>query len=91
MMPFNRENAAAHGRKGGQTTVQRHGRAHMQRIGRAGFRATVQRHYAGDARAYLNRLIALGLAALDPMPDNGAWTRPDTPDRLSDDWSVTDE
>jgi hypothetical protein len=90
MPRFTPENAATHGRKGGMTTVQRHGRAHMQRIGKQGFQATVQRHYAGDARAYVNKLIERGLAALDPVPSNGAWQpRSDgtVPDRLPKTWN----
>lgn len=88
-MAFTPENAAAHGRKGGLRTVERHGREHMQRIGKLGFKATVQRHYGGDARKAVNTLIARGLATLDPVPQNGAW-QGDVSDRLPDDWQVSE-
>lgn len=72
-MPFTPQTARIYGQRGGQATVQRHGREHMRRIGQAGFAATVKRHYGGDARAAVNALIARGLMTLDPAPYNGAW------------------
>ena len=45
----------------------------MQRIGVRGFWVTVLRHFDGDARAAVNYLIALGIAATDPVPQNGAF------------------
>jgi general stress protein YciG len=59
--------------RGGEATAAAYGRTHMQRIGRAGFWATVEKHYNGDAAAFINALIAKGLLALDPMPYNTAW------------------
>lgn len=73
MPKFTAENAAEHGRKGGRATVERHGRGHMSTIGARGFWTTVRRHWGGDARAFVNYLIALGLAATDPVPQNGAF------------------
>jgi hypothetical protein len=90
MPKFTSENARAMGSKGGQTTYQRHGRAHMQKIGRIGFMTTVKRHYGGDARRYVNELIGKGLQRMDPAPWNGAWQpRADGsfPDRLPADWT----
>jgi hypothetical protein len=73
MPKFTKENAAHMGRKGGRATATKHGRAHMSRIGARGFWETVKRHWDGDARAYVNYLIALGIAATDPVPQNGAF------------------
>lgn len=72
MPRFTSENARAMGSKGGRATVERHGRAHMSRLGVRGFWTTVVRHWDGDARAYVNYLISLGLAATDAVPQNGA-------------------
>jgi hypothetical protein len=80
MPRFTPENAATHGRKGGMTTVQRHGRAHMQRIGKLGFAATVAKHYGGNRTTYLHMLQRKGLAMMDPAPWNGAWTKPESAD-----------
>lgn len=49
--------------KGGQTTAQRHGRAHMQRIGRRGFEVTTARYFAGQGRLHVAWLVAAGLHA----------------------------
>jgi hypothetical protein len=73
MAKFTSATAALFGSKGGKTTVTRHGRTHMQRIGKRGFWATVHRHWNGDARAFVNYRILLGLAATDPVPGNGAF------------------
>jgi hypothetical protein len=73
MPPFTSENARTMGARGGRKTLQRHGCQHMRRIGLLGFWATVDRHWNGDARAYINYLIMLGLAATDPVPQNGAF------------------
>lgn len=73
-MTFNSKSAAEAGRKGGLTTVERHGRSHMQQIGRKGFHAVVKKHYGGDYRRAINVLINRGLMATDPNPENGAWT-----------------
>jgi hypothetical protein len=72
-MRFDISNAAELGRKGGRTTLARHGVEHFRAIGRKGFEATTNRHYAGDRRRHLNDLIARGLRALDSCPWNGAW------------------
>ena len=71
------------GRKGGAATVARHGRAHMQQIGRKGFAVTVERHFGGDRERAINTLIHRGLLAQYPFPGNGAWTRPDVPQRYT--------
>ena len=72
MAKFTSANAAEIGSKGGRATVERHGRKHMSKLGVRGFWATVSRHWDGDARAYVNYMIALGLAATDAVPQNGA-------------------
>ncbi len=72
-MKFTKETAATHGARGGRRTVERHGRQHMAAIGVRGFWATVLRHWDGNARAYVNYLIMLGLAATDAAPQNGAY------------------
>ena len=74
MPRFTNENAAEFGRRGGLSTVSRYGSTHMSYIGRLGFWATVTRHWHGNARAYVNYLIAMGIAATDPVPQNGAFT-----------------
>ena len=71
--PFTKANAAAMGAKGGRRTAEKHGRLHMELIGRRGWWATVLRHWNGDPRAYMNYIIALGLAATDAVPQNGAF------------------
>jgi general stress protein YciG len=81
---YGTEHLRAIGRKGGQTTAARHGRAHMQRIGRVGFAVTVERHFGGDKERAINTLIHRGLMAQDPCPANGAWTRPDVPQRYTE-------
>jgi hypothetical protein len=75
MPKFTPENAAAMGRKGGKRTAERHGRAHMQRIGKLGFAATVKKHHNGDRAAYLLQLQRKGWAMMDPAPWNGAWQK----------------
>jgi hypothetical protein len=72
-MKFTKHNAAAMGAKGGRRTAERHGQEHMRAIGVRGFWTTVLRHWGGDARAYVNYLIMLGLAATDAVPQNGAF------------------
>jgi hypothetical protein len=42
--------------KGGKTTVERHGTAHMEKIGRKGFDTTVARHFGGEAKSYVDYL-----------------------------------
>lgn len=73
MARFTKDNAAELGRRGGRTTFARHGPEHMARIGVRGFWATVTRHWGGNARAYVNYFVGLGLAATDPVPGNGAF------------------
>lgn len=87
MPRFTTATARALGRKGGQATVARHGRAHMQRIGRRGFHAMVRRRYGGDYRLAINTLIARGLMAQDPAPQNGAWTNAHISNRLPADYT----
>ena len=73
---YGAEHMRALGQKGGRTTAERHGRAHMQAIGRKGFAVTVERHFGGDRELAINTLIHRGLMAIDPFPQNGAWTTP---------------
>ena len=80
MAKFTTDTAAQFGQRGGTTTVQRHGRAHMSKIGKAGFEATVHKHWNGNREACLRRLKELGLMAQDPIPQNGAWQREQRPD-----------
>ena len=75
MPKFTPETAAAAGRRGGLATVARHGREHMAKIGARGFARTVERHWGGDRKRFLEYLQRLGLAAIDPFPANGAWQR----------------
>ena len=83
MPKFTSETAPAAGKKGGQTTLERHGVKHMAAIGKKGFQATVDKHWRGDRTRYLTYLQTLGLIAIDPFPANGAWQRriptPDEP------------
>lgn len=72
-MPFTKENAAQLGRKGGQATAKKYGKKYMKRIAKKGFWSRVNKHFNGNARAYTNWFIAVGLAAADPMPYNGAF------------------
>ena len=74
MPRFTKENAATYGRRGGLSTVSRHGREHMSHIGVRGFWRTVERHWNGNPRPFVNYFIALGIAATDPVPQNGAFT-----------------
>src|SRR5688572_29353551 len=60
---FTKDNAKAHGQKGGQATKTRHGRAHYQRAGAIGFQVTVERHWHGDRAAYTAYLREKGLLA----------------------------
>ncbi len=64
------------GKKGGQRTVERHGREHMSQIGKIGFAVTFQKHWGGNKEAFCRRLKELGLMAQDPVPENGAWQYP---------------
>lgn len=61
---------------GGKVTVARHGREHLRAIGKRGFAVTVDRHWGGDRKAFIRRLVELGLMAQDPAPQNGAWQFP---------------
>lgn len=56
---FTKANAAKHGSKGGRTTVKRHGRDHMSRIGRKGYEAVIDKHFDGDESAYYQYLYQL--------------------------------
>jgi hypothetical protein len=49
MPKFTHATSAAAGRRGGETTVKRHGVEHMQAIGRRGFQVTTGRHFQGNA------------------------------------------
>lgn len=48
---------------GGRATVERHGRAHMGRIGRKGWEATTARYFAGQGRLHVAWLVAAGARA----------------------------
>ncbi len=74
MAKFNKDTAATYGSKGGKRTFEKHGRDHMSKIGVRGFWRTVERHWEGNARAFVNHLIMMGIAATDPVPQNGAFT-----------------
>jgi hypothetical protein len=67
-MGWTREQAQAYGKKGGARTVERYGTEHMQALGRKGWQAMVAKH--GHAV-----LRDAALAAIDPVPHNGAWPR----------------
>jgi hypothetical protein len=73
MAKFTKDTAARFGRKGGRRTVEKHGREHMSTIGVRGFWRTVERHWEGNARAFVSYLIQMGIAATDPVPQNGAF------------------
>lgn len=88
-MPFTKDNAAAHGRAGGNSTKDRYGREHFIAAGQRGFDRTCEKLFAGDARAMCNWLIQRGLETSDPMPYNNAWQRKidgRISDRLPVDW-----
>ena len=84
MAKFTSATAADFGRRGGQATVKRHGRAHMSKIGKAGFAAMVEKYWKGNREACLRRLKELGLMAQDPFPLNKAWS--DKPQRPGEPW-----
>jgi hypothetical protein len=44
-------NHAQRGQLGGQRTLARHGHHHFEVIGRLGYEVTLERHFAGDAKA----------------------------------------
>lgn len=63
------------GKKGWAAMVAKHGRDALVANGKKGFQATADRYFKGDRQALLRWLRAAGLAAQDPMPQNGAWPR----------------
>jgi general stress protein YciG len=72
-MPFTRENASDLGRRGGQSTVARHGPLHMQVIGTAGQAAFFERFLGGDAdlaQQYFSRLGRIGAKRRSPEDAN---------------------
>ena len=75
MARFTYDNARAMGQRGGQRTYAKHGPDHMARIGARGFWTTVIRHWEGNPYAFVNYFIGLGLAATDPIPQNGAFVQ----------------
>ena len=82
MAKFNTDNAATFGKRGGDTTVERHGSDHMSTIGKLGFEAMVNKHWNGNRAACLRRFKELGLMAQDAAPWNRAHQferRPDEP------------
>ena len=84
---FTSQTASEAGRKGGLTTVERHGRNHMRKIGRHGFHAMVKKVFDGDYRKAINYLINRGLIATDPTPHNRAWSTDRLIDWLPTDWN----
>lgn len=61
---------------GGLAVYRKYGQVYMREIGKKGFASTVARHWQGDRKACIRRLIELGLMAQDPYPENGAWQFP---------------
>jgi general stress protein YciG len=61
-MGFNKETAAAAGRKGGRSVVAKYGREHMAEIGRLGFAALARKlgFMGGSRRVALIRLLRAG-------------------------------
>ncbi|HEY0739294.1 MAG TPA: hypothetical protein VGD69_30510 [Herpetosiphonaceae bacterium] len=84
MAKFTTDTAATFGKRGGSTTVKRHGRSHMSTIGKRGFEAMVQKYWKGDRAACLRRLKELGLMAQDSAEWNGAWSN--KPQRPGEPW-----
>jgi general stress protein YciG len=72
-MKFTKDTAKTFGQRGGRATVEKHGREHMAKIGVRGWWRMVEKHWNSDARAFMNYFIRVGMAATDPMPQNGAW------------------
>jgi hypothetical protein len=76
------------GKKGGQKTLEEHGtqrprpvrcrfgvKKHMQIIGRAGYESTLERHYAGDAKAMHSHLLKLRHAPKTWCERSQCWRR----------------
>jgi hypothetical protein len=63
------------GKKGWAAMVAKHGRAALVANGKKGFQVTAERYFGGDRKALVKWLSDAGLAAIDPMPENGAWQR----------------
>jgi hypothetical protein len=63
------------GKKGGQKTLEEHGIQHMQIIGRAGYESTLERHYAGDAKAMHSHLLKLRHAPKTWCERSRCWKR----------------
>lgn len=79
MAKFTRENAAALGKRGGTTTAERHGAAHMAKIGRVGYERTRDKHFAGSDAAMGEWLHRKGTSATDGrMREAMPWLRPIT-------------
>jgi hypothetical protein len=60
---INHQRASSLGHSGGTETHRKHGSDHMSTIGARGFQTTVQRHYNGNAAAYLEVLHERGQLA----------------------------
>jgi hypothetical protein len=70
-MPFTPQTAAAAGRKGGRSVVQKYGTEHMRAIGKKGFAALARKlgYMGGSRRMALTKLIGRGkLRDLGPDP-----------------------
>ena len=66
---------AKRGRLGGLAMFARHGNLHMRIIGRAGYESTLERHFAGDARAHYEHLLRLRHAPQVLCPRNRCTVR----------------
>lgn len=61
---------------GGRAVLKKYDHSYFSALGKKGFAATVNKHWAGDRKAFVRRLVELGLMAQDPVPSNGAWQYP---------------
>jgi hypothetical protein len=72
---YGTEHMQALGRKGWQAMVAKHGHAVLSINGKKGFAVTATRYFGGDKEALVRWLRDAALAAIDPVPHNGAWPR----------------
>lgn len=66
-MPFTKQNASGLGRRGGQSTVAKHGNDHMKQIAKKGFEATTKKYFHGSRTAHIIFLRELGAWAYFQM------------------------
>jgi hypothetical protein len=77
MPKFTSATASLYGALGGLATAERHGAAHMARIGRRGYEATRDRYFAGDDALMCQWLQRKGLHAIDArMRETMPWLSP---------------